>query len=72
MFTRFPWVLDRARLLLVDLGLEQIADDALRFVLAFDGGGGHDLVEGGFHVLARGCERAEYRSSCNRGNLRGL
>jgi hypothetical protein len=30
-------VLDRARLLLVDLGVEQITDDALGFVLAFDG-----------------------------------
>ena len=29
-------VLDRARLLLVDLGVEQITDDALGFVLAFD------------------------------------
>jgi hypothetical protein len=32
-------ILDRARLLLADLGLEQIADDALWLVLAFDGGG---------------------------------
>ena len=39
-------VLDRTRLLLADLGGEQIADDALRFMLAFDGRG-HDLVEGG-------------------------
>ena len=29
-------VSDRARLLLGDLGLEQIADEALRFVLALD------------------------------------
>ena len=43
-------VLDRARLLLADLGLEQIADDALRFMLALDGGG-HDLVEGGLHAV---------------------
>src|ERR1700676_4373041 len=43
-------VLDRARLLLADLGVEQIADDALRFVLAFDGGG-HDLIEGGLHAV---------------------
>src|SRR6478672_11616324 len=43
-------VLDRARLLLADLGVEQIADDALRLVLAFDGGG-HDLVEGGLHAV---------------------
>ena len=32
-------VLDRARLLLRDLGLEQIADEALRFMLAFERGG---------------------------------
>ena len=43
-------VLDRARLLLADLGVEQITDDALRFVLAFDGRG-HDLVEGGLHAV---------------------
>ena len=43
-------VLDRARLLLVDLGIEQIADDALGFMLAFDGGS-HDLVEGGLHAV---------------------
>src|SRR5271156_6877727 len=43
-------VLDRARLLLADLGVEQIADDALGFVLAFDGGG-HDLIEGGLHAV---------------------
>ena len=43
-------VLDRARLLLVDLGVEQVTDDALRFMLAFDGSG-HDLVEGGLHAV---------------------
>src|SRR5215831_5980672 len=43
-------VSDRARLLLVDLGGEQVADDALRFMLTFDGRG-HDLVEGGFHTV---------------------
>ena len=43
-------VLDRARLLLVDLGVEQITDDALGFVLAFDGRG-HDLIEGGLHAV---------------------
>ena len=43
-------VLDRARLLLGDLGVEQIADDALRLVLALDGGG-DDLVEGGLHAV---------------------
>ncbi len=29
---------------------EQVADDALRFMLALDGGG-HDLVEGGLHAV---------------------
>ena len=43
-------VLDRARLLLADLGVEQITDDALGLMLAFDGGG-HDLVEGGLHAV---------------------
>src|SRR5215468_1354738 len=43
-------VFDRARLLLVDLGGEQVADDALRLMLAFDGRG-HDLVEGGLHTV---------------------
>src|SRR5579862_2445695 len=37
-------VLDRSRLLLVDLGVEQVADNALGFVLALDGGR-HDLIE---------------------------
>src|SRR4029078_3025404 len=45
-------VLDRSRLLLADLGGEQIADDALGFVLALDRGR-HDLFEGGIHALAR-------------------
>lgn len=40
-------VFDRARLFVVGLGFEQVADDALRLVLALDGGG-HDLVEGSF------------------------
>ncbi len=43
-------VFDRARLLLVDLRGEQIADDALGFMLAFNRGG-HDLVEGGLHAI---------------------
>ncbi|MET4803562.1 hypothetical protein ABIA96_006164 [Bradyrhizobium sp. LB11.1] len=43
-------VLDRAGLLLVDLGVEQVADNALGFVLAFDSGR-HDLVEGSLHAL---------------------
>jgi hypothetical protein len=37
-------------LLLGDLGVEQIPDEALRFVLAFDRRG-HDLVEGGLHAI---------------------
>jgi hypothetical protein len=40
---------DRARLLLANLGVEQITDDALRLMLAFDSSG-HDLVEGGLHA----------------------
>ena len=43
-------VLDRARLLLVDLRVEQITDNALRLMLAFDGRG-HDLVEGVLHAV---------------------
>ena len=43
-------VLDRARLLLVDLGVEQITDNALGFMLALDGRG-HDLVEGVLHAV---------------------
>jgi len=43
-------VLDGVRLLLVDLGGEQVADVALRFVLAFDRGR-HDLVEGSLHSV---------------------
>ena len=42
-------VFDRARLLLGDLGFEQIADDALRLVLTLYRGG-DDLVEGGLHA----------------------
>ena len=38
-------ILDRTRLLLVDLGVEQVADDALGFMLAFDGSS-RDPVEG--------------------------
>jgi len=44
------WYLIERVLLLADLGGEQIADDALRFMLAFDGRG-HDLVEGGLHAV---------------------
>jgi hypothetical protein len=43
-------VSDGARLLLADLGVEQIADDTLRLMLAFDSGG-HDLVEGSLHAV---------------------
>src|SRR5437660_12336464 len=43
-------VLDRTGLLLVDLGVEQVADNALRFVLALDGSR-HDLVEGSLHAV---------------------
>ncbi len=43
-------VLDRSCLLLADLGGEQIADNALRLMLALDGGR-HDLVEGGLHSV---------------------
>jgi hypothetical protein len=43
-------VLDRARLLFGDLGLQQVADDALRFVLALHRRG-DDLVEGGLHAI---------------------
>ena len=42
-------VFDGAGLLLGDLGCEEIADDALRLVLAFDGRG-DDLVEGALHA----------------------
>jgi hypothetical protein len=44
------WHFDGARLLLADLGVEQIADDTLGFVLAFDGRG-HNLFEGGLHAV---------------------
>jgi hypothetical protein len=43
-------VLDRARLLLGDLGGEQITDHPLRLVLALHRGG-DDLVEGGLHAV---------------------
>ena len=43
-------VLDRARLLLGDLGAEQIADDARRLVPALDAGG-HHLVVGRPHAV---------------------
>src|SRR5258706_6787120 len=44
------WYLIERALLLVDLGSEQVADDALRLMLAFDGRG-HDLIEGGLHAV---------------------
>ena len=43
-------VLDRARLLLGDLGGEQVADDPLGLVLALDRGG-DDLVVGSLHAV---------------------
>src|SRR5215475_1874016 len=43
-------VSDGARLLLADLSIEQIADDALWFMLTFDGSG-HNLVEGSLHAV---------------------
>ena len=43
-------VLDGAGLLLADLGAQQVADQALRLVLALDGGG-EQLVEGGLHAV---------------------
>ena len=42
-------ILDGSRLFFVDLGLEQIADETLRLVLALDGRG-DDLVESGAHA----------------------
>src|SRR2546423_2306267 len=45
------YLIDRACfLLLVDLGIEQVADNALRFVLALDRSR-HDLVEGGLQAV---------------------
>src|SRR5882757_5961852 len=43
-------ILDRARLLLADLGAQQIADDALGFVLALHRGD-DDLIEGRLHAV---------------------
>jgi hypothetical protein len=43
-------ILDRTSLLLGDLGGEQVADDALRLVLALHRRG-DDLVEGGLHAI---------------------
>jgi hypothetical protein len=43
-------VFDRPGLLLVDLGVQQVPDDALGFVLALDRGR-HDLVEGSLHAV---------------------
>ena len=54
-------VLDRAGLLLVDLGVEQVADNALRFVLALDGGC-HDLVEGRLRRDHGDCHQAPART----------
>jgi len=49
-FSQSLGIFDRSRLLLVDVGGEQVADDALRLMLAFDGRG-HDLIEGGLHAI---------------------
>ena len=43
-------IFDRAGPFFGDLGREEIAEDALRLVLAFDGGR-HDLVERGLHAV---------------------
>src|SRR5258705_624180 len=43
-------ILDRAGLLLVDLGVEQVSDNAFGFVLTL-AGDGHDLVEGSLHAV---------------------
>ena len=43
-------VFDRARLLLRDLGLQEIADEALRLMLALERGG-QRLVVGGLHAV---------------------
>jgi hypothetical protein len=43
-------VFDRAGLLLIDLGVEQVTDNALTFVLALDRSR-RDLVEGGLHAV---------------------
>jgi hypothetical protein len=43
-------VLDRARLFLADLGVQQIADDLMRLVLALHRGG-DDLVIGRLHAV---------------------
>ena len=52
-------VSDRPGLLLGNLGLQQIADDAWRFVLAFDAGG-HDLVISAAHpVKLQGAHQVE-------------
>jgi hypothetical protein len=51
-FAKGSLVLDRARLLLGDLGAEQIAEDARRLVPALDAGG-HHLVIGRPQELER-------------------
>jgi hypothetical protein len=43
-------IFDRPCLLFVDLSLEEIADNTLGLVLAFDGCR-HDVVEGGLHAI---------------------
>src|SRR5437899_253247 len=43
-------VFDRARLLLADFGVEQVADDALGLMLAFDSGS-HNLIVSRLHAV---------------------
>ena len=43
-------IISRARLLLANLGVEQITDDALGLMLAFDGGS-HDLIVSRLHAV---------------------
>jgi hypothetical protein len=43
------YLIERACFSLIS-GVQQIADDALGFVLTFDGSG-HDLIEGGLHAV---------------------
>jgi hypothetical protein len=52
-------VLDRARLLLGDLGGEQIAEDARRLVPALDAGGHHLVVSGAHAVKPEPCHQLE-------------
>ena len=44
------WYLIERACFSLNLGVEQVADNALRFVLALDGSR-HDLVEGSLHAV---------------------